>query len=35
MLSPNTAVNNPVGLDDLSGEIENGLLVKLSLISIN
>ena len=35
MLSPNTAVNNPVGLDDLSGEIENGLLVKSSLISIN
>ncbi len=35
MLSPNTAVNNPVGRDDLAGEIENGLLVESPLISMN
>ena len=35
MLSPNTAVNNPVGHDDLSGEIENGLLVESPLISMS
>lgn len=35
MLSRNTAVNNSVGHDDLSGEIENGLLVESPLISMN
>ena len=35
MLSPNTAVNNSVGRDDLSGAIENGLLVESPLIYMN
>jgi len=35
MLSPNTAEKNPVGHDDPSGEIENGLLVESLLISMN
>jgi len=34
MLYRNTAVNNSVGHDDLSGEIENGLLVESAFISM-